>query len=160
MKFQFSMTRFGFVLGALVTGLAIAGEPSAPPCTSIVDKVARLACYDAANGVTIPQPSPAASGTSRAETATSSFGDNGNLRGTKKPILPKRLNATVLNAIPLGRGLFRLTLDNGQIWQTTESDWSVDFDSRIGVTITRMAFGNYLISRAGEARAVAVKRIE
>jgi hypothetical protein len=66
----------------------------------------------------------------------------------------------VVNAAPVGQGLYRLTLDNGQIWQTTQADWAVDFDSRSSVTISRMLLGNYLISRTGQARTVSVKRIQ
>ncbi len=170
----------------MLAGIATADELSARSCTSIADKMARLACYDAALGVnTVPTPHsatsaapPAASQTtaagqtapvaqtaaapasSVAKTPEDAFGDTGDLRGTPKPVLPKRLTATVVKAVPLGQGLYRLTLNNGQIWQTTHADWAVDFDSSSSVTISRMAFGNYLISRTGQAITVSVKRIQ
>jgi len=66
----------------------------------------------------------------------------------------------VLDAVPLGQGLYRLTLDNGQIWQTTQADWAVDFYPRNSVTISHMLFDSYLISRTGQGRSVSVKRIQ
>jgi hypothetical protein len=176
-----------FGLCLMLAGIATADELSARSCTSIADKMARLACYDAALGVnTVPAPQSATSDAPRvapktapaaqtapvtltapvtpppsvAKTPEDAFGDTGNLRGSQKPALPKRLTATVLNAVPLGQGLYRLTLDNGQIWQTTQADWAVDFDSSNSVTISRMLLGNYLISRTGQGRTVSVKRIQ
>lgn len=181
-----AMQGLWFGLCLMLAGIATADELSARSCTSIADKMARLACYDAALGVktvpaphsatsvaspVVPQTAPAgqtppaaqaaaAPASSVAKTPEDAFGDTGNLKGTPKPVLPKRLTATVLNAVAVGQGLYRLTLDNGQIWQTTQADWAVDFDSRNSVTISRMAFGNYLISRTGQNRTVSVKRIE
>jgi hypothetical protein len=166
----------------MLAGIATADELSARSCTSIADKMARLACYDAALGAnTAPVPHSATSDASPgapkaapvgsppavagsppadAKTPADAFGDTGNLKGSQKPVLPKRLTAMVVNAAPVGQGLYRLTLDNGQIWQTTQADWAVDFDSRSSVTISRMLLGNYLISRTGQARTVSVKRIQ
>jgi hypothetical protein len=170
-----------FGLCLMLAGIATADELSARSCTSIADKMARLACYDAALGVkTVPAPQSATSAASPvarqtapapqtaavapppsvAKTPEDAFGDTGNLKGSQKPALPKRLTATVLKAVPLGQGLYRLTLDNGQIWQTTQADWAVDFDSSNSVTISRMLLGNYLISRTGQGRTVSVKRIQ
>ena len=170
----------------MLAGIATADELSARSCTSIADKMARLACYDAAlrreygagstsrdircftgRAANRTRRANRARGairggacTSVAKTPEEAFGDTGNLKGTQKPVLPKRLTAMVVKAVPLGQGLYRLTLDNGQIWQTTQADWAVDFDSRNSVTISRMAFGNYLISRTGQNRTVSVKRIQ
>jgi len=164
-----------FGLCLMLAGIATADEQSARSCTSIADKVARLACYDAAFGAnTVPVPhsatsdaspgasktAPAGSSPAVAKTPEDAFGDTGNLKGSQKPEPPKRLTATVLKAVPVGQGLYRLSLDNGQIWQTTQADWAVDFDSRNSVTISRMAFGNYLISRTGQNRTVSVRRIQ
>lgn len=162
----------------MLAAVATADEQSARSCTSIADQAARLACYDAALGATtVPVPhsatsaaspgapqnapaAPAAPAASVVKTPQDAFGDTGNLKGTQKPVLPKRLTATVANAVPLGRGLYRLTLDNGQIWQTTQADPAVDFAARSDVTISRMLLGNYLIALTGEWRTVAVKRIQ
>jgi hypothetical protein len=121
-----------FVLCLMMAGSAMADEESARSCTGIADKMARLACYDAA------------------------FGDTGNLKAE----VSQRLTATVLSAVPLPQGLFRLTLDNGQIWETRQADWALDFKSSNSVTISRMMLGSYAISLAGQGRTVAVKRIQ
>jgi hypothetical protein len=70
------------------------------------------------------------------------------------------LTATVQNAVSVGQGLYRLTLDNAQIWQTTQADWALDFHPGTSVTISRMTFGNYLISLTGQGRTVSIKRIQ
>ena len=162
----------------MLAGIATADELSARSCTNIADKMARLACFDAAFAVnkaphsapsdaspgatqTAPAaPPPSVAKTSVAKTPEETFGDTGNLKGSQKPVLPKQLTATVVNAAPLGQGLYRLTLDNGQIWQTTQADGALDFDARNNVTISRMTFGNYLISRTGQGRTVSIKRIQ
>jgi hypothetical protein len=177
-KFSFTNPRFfmqGLWFGwfVMLVGIATADELSARSCTNIADKMARLACYDAAFAVnTAPhsatsvaspgaaQTPPAGPPPSVAKTPEATFGDTGDLKGSQKPVLPKRLTATVLNAAPLGQGLYRLTLDNGQIWQTTQADGALDFDARNSVTISRMMFGNYLISRTGQGRTVSIKRIQ
>jgi hypothetical protein len=157
----------------MLTGIATADELSARSCTGIADQMARLACYDRAFGVNpvprsaapdaatgLPQPASAAPPSTVPKRPEDSFGDTGNLRGSVKPVLPKRVTATVLNAVALGQGLYRLTLDNGQVWETTETDRAMDFYPSNRVTISRMAFGNYLVSLTGQGRTVAIKRIQ
>jgi hypothetical protein len=149
---------------------------AARTCVRITDTAARLACYDAAFAA---PPGPAAPTARTAPTAASapvappaptaspappaaSFGDNGQLhRQLKaKADLPKKLQLKVQKAVPLGRGLYRLTLDNGQIWETRQADWALEFKSNDMVTITRMVFDTYQISLAGQGLSVGVKRIE
>ena len=175
-KFSFTNPRF-FMQGSwfgwcvMLAGIATADELSARSCTKIADKMERLACYDAALVNTAPHSSeaspgatqttaPAARPPSVAKAPQAAFGDTGSLKGSQKPVLPKQLTATVLDAVPLGQGLYRLTLDNGQIWQTTQADWALDFDTRNSVTISRMTFGNYLIAHTGQGRTVSAKRIQ
>ena len=159
-----------------LAGTGFADEQSARSCTRISDKAARLACYDAAMGGAAetkparpPAPdAPVAASQSAAapspppvvKTGVDAFGDTGNLRGTRKPVLPKRIVATITHAVPLGHGLYEITLDNGQVWRTTEADWVMDFDSGGSVTISRMMIGNYLISQTGQGRTVSVKRVQ
>jgi hypothetical protein len=74
--------------------------------------------------------------------------------------LPKNVSATVTNAVALPQGRYRLTLDNGQIWETHDADWSLAFKSSDAVTITRMAMGGYQLSMTGRGPSVGVKRIK
>lgn len=178
-KFGFKSARsfmrgLWFGLCVMMAGTATADEISARSCTSIADKTARLACYDAALGVN-PGPNstkseapprspqttlPPHSAVVEKKLPEDAFGDTGNLRGSEKPALPKRLTATVLSAVSLGQGLYRITLDNGQIWQTTQADGALDFHPSNSITISRMMLGNYLISLTGQGRTVSIKRIQ
>lgn len=53
-----------------------------------------------------------------------------------------------------------ITLENGQIWETREADWTLEFKSSDTVTISRMVFGSYQVSLPGKGRSVGVKRIQ
>ncbi len=96
------------------------------------------------------------------KTPEDAFGDTGNSKAAvnQKPTPLKRLNARVLSVSPFRQGLFRLSLDNGQIWETTQADSAVDFKPSNSITIIRMTLGNYLISLTDQARTVSVKRIQ
>src|SRR5450755_4729153 len=88
------------------------------------------ACYDAAFVVT---PPPVAA----------QFGDNEHLQKQRAPKveLPKSLELTVKSVQPLLQGLYRLTLENGQIWETRQAEWSLVFKASDVVTISRLPLG-------------------
>ena len=152
---------------------------AARACVQLAGTAARLACYDAAFAAqpgSPANPAPSASTASPAATAppiasastaasaspAASFGDNGQLQQQlkAKAKLPKELQFKVQTAVPIGRGLYRLTLENGQIWETRQADWALEFKSSDTVTISRMVFDTYQISLAGQGRSVGVKRIK
>jgi hypothetical protein len=152
------------VVCSIASKFAFSNE-SAASCASIADNMERLACYDtffrkgSAEQPTPPAPAKAqtpAQSTNAAPPATE-FGGEFRKQHTDGP---KRLNAVVTGVTPLGRGLYRLSLDNGQVWDTTEADWALEFHASNSVTISRMMLGNYLISRAGEGRSIPVKRVQ
>jgi hypothetical protein len=163
------------LLGAL-GGELRAGDPSgAQACVRIADNTARLACYDAvfagavhtgaagtqaAHTGAMPAGAPAA-GSAAAGKPAPEFGDRGQLRGEPqaRKALPKRVNFKVEKAESLAGGLYRLTMDNGQIWVTKEADWVLDFKKGDEVTIQRMMLGGYRVSHAGQTRNVTVARI-
>ena len=122
---------------------------AARACVGIAQNPARLECYDKAFGVSAPNPE-------------AQFGDTGQLQ--PKPALtenlPKSVTAAVRSAQPLAQGLYRLSLDNGQVWQTLEADWALHFQSSDSVTISRLPLGGYQISMAGSGRSVGAKRIQ
>jgi hypothetical protein len=134
---------------------------AARACVQLTGTAARLACYDAAFAA---QPGPPANPAPSASTASpaASFGDNGQLQQQlkAKAKLPKELQFKVQTAVPIGQGLYRLTLENGQIWETRQADWALEFKSSDTVTISRMVFDTYQISLAGQGRSVGVKRIK
>jgi hypothetical protein len=136
---------------------------AARACSRIDDDAARLSCYDAALGRTNaaavaakPQPAPPAKAVS-AE-AVKKFGDNGQFHTEAKPSLPKNLTAQVRQVTQLNAGLYRLILDNGQVWDTTEADSALAFNTNDAVTISRLLLGGYEISLAGHTTSVRATR--
>jgi hypothetical protein len=137
-----------FIVLALSTARA-EDLPAARACAAVTDPTARLACFDAAFAV---KPLPPAA----------QFGDNAQLQQQRAPKtdVPKTLDLTITKAQPLGHGLYRLTLDNGQVWQTKESDWAMEFKTTDVITISRLPLGGYVISPVGERRTVSAKRVQ
>ncbi len=143
-------------------------------CASVSDPTARLACYDAASGRATTSPSlPAASTKSSLPSSTEGpprvssvspsdarFGDNGQLRGEAEArrSAPSELQAYVKRVASLPNGRYLLTLDNDQVWQTTEADWAVEFNAEDAVTISRLPLGGYRIALSGKNRTLGVKR--
>ena len=74
--------------------------------------------------------------------------------------LPKTLTAQVQQVTSLPYGLYQLTLDNGQVWRTTQADTALAFKANDKVTISRGVLGSYYISLAGHATSVSVKRVQ
>jgi hypothetical protein len=131
---------------------------AAQACTRVADDAARLSCYDAALGVAKP---PAAQQSDVDKTdVQAKFGDNSRLHHEAKPELPKTLTVQVQEVASLPGGRYRLTLDNGQVWRTTQADWAVTFKADDRVTISRMVLGNYEISLAGHNASVGATRIK
>jgi hypothetical protein len=92
--------------------------------------------------------------------AEAKFGDNGRLHPDSKTELPKNLTVQVQQVTSLPSGRYRLTLDNGQIWRTTQADWALEFKANDTVTISRMVLGGYEISLAGHNASVSATRIK
>lgn len=131
---------------------------AARACTRLVEDAARLACYDAAIGVPKAQtgrPSGAVKTDSPAK-----FGDDGRLRTEAKIDLPKSLSAQVQQVTPLANGRYRLTLDNGQVWVSTEADSALTFKVNDRVTISRMLWDRYAISWTGHTTNVSATRVK
>ncbi len=139
---------------------------AARACPGIADAADRLACYDAAFAAAqapvaphAPVAAPAASDSPAAQ-----FGYDGQLppelQRKARANLPRKLQFKVQSVAPVGQGRYRLTMDNGQIWETRQADWALEFKSSDTVTISRMVFDAYQISLAGQGRSVGVKRIQ
>jgi hypothetical protein len=130
-------------------------QAAARACAGIADSAERLACYDAAFA-TVHAPATGS------DPSAAQFGYDGQMPLQHKPKadLPKKLQFKVQSVAPVGQGRYRLTLDNGQIWETRQADWALEFKSSDTVTISRMVFDTYQISLAGQGRSVGVKRIQ
>jgi len=131
---------------------------AARACTRWGDDVSRLSCYDAAFGVA-KSPAAQQSGVGKTD-AQEKFGDNGRLHPEAKAELPKSLTVQVQQVTSLPTGRYRLTLDNGQVWRTTQADWALEFKANDTVTISRMVLGGYEISLAGHNASVSATRIK
>jgi hypothetical protein len=169
----------------LLTGYVGAQPADAAPtdaagaCTRIAVDAARLACYDAAFGrvasdattpehplaspaapasITVPHPVSGAA----SPDALGKFGDYGQLAQDRKAQseVPKSVTAQITQLSSLPNGLFRLTLDNQQRWQTTQADWALNFKAGDRVLITRLPLGGYQVSVAGNNRSVGAKRTQ
>jgi hypothetical protein len=150
---------------------------AAQACTRLTDGAARLACYDAAFGMA---KSPGAPQTSVAQQspvqqapgaqqppvqkpdALARFGDTGQLHPERKSMadLPKNVTAQVQQVTPLAKSLYQVTLDNGQVWQTTQADWAIAFRAGDRITISRLPLGGYQISMAGNSPSIGATRIK
>lgn len=131
-------------------------------CTRLSDDAARVSCYDAAMGIVKSAPSAAkASSTSPAEALTpppAQFGDDGRLHTKAETPLPKALSAQVREVAALPAGLYRLTLDNGQVWDTTQADSALVFNANDAITVSRGWLGGYQISLTGHTTSVSAAR--
>jgi hypothetical protein len=174
-----SRTRLGLLFPLLIARVAQpAGVPetnSPQACTRIVADASRLACYDAAFGVTpsarMAPPSAPAAPPARVQPPAAAaapnqdaekFGDYGQLARDRlvKSSVPDRVSGRITQLSVLPDGMYRLTLDNAQTWQTTQSDWALSFKAGDQVQITKMRFGGYQVSVTGNNRSVGAKRTQ
>jgi hypothetical protein len=131
---------------------------AAQACTRLGDDASRLSCYDAAFGVSKP---PAAEHTGVAKTEPlARFGDSGALHPNSQTDLPKSITVHIQQATPLAYGLYRLTLENGQVWRTSQGDSALEFKANDMVTISRRVMGGYEVSLTGRNASVNATRIK
>ena len=166
---------------AMTLASSASGAPSrpakgAPPspivdaltaCRSIADNAARLACYDQASarfteavgrGDVIVMDQQEVKQTRRS------------LFGFSLPRLPlfrgdsgsdsDELNATVEVASPLGYDKYRMRIEDGAVWETTEGPSTMDAPhAGSEVVIKRGPLGSYMMRIDGQ-RAVRAKRVQ
>ena len=131
---------------------------AAQACTRLVEDASRLSCYDAAFGVSKP-PTAGQPGVGKPE-PLARFGDNGALHPESRTELPKSMTVHVQQVTPLPYGLYRLTLENGQVWRTTRGDSALEFKANDTVTISRRVMGGYEVSLTGRNASVDATRIK
>jgi hypothetical protein len=155
---------FGLALIFALGGAQGQDLKAAQACTRLSDEAARLSCYDAAMGRAkaaasdAAKPQPSAPPKAARSDAQAGFGDDGRLQTQPKPHVPKTLTAQVQAVVPLAPGLYRLRLDNGQVWDTTQEDSSLTFKANDAVTISRLILGGYQISLSGHTTSVSATR--
>jgi hypothetical protein len=131
---------------------------AAQACTRLGDDVSRLSCYDAAFGVS--KSATAQQSSVGTKEPLAKFGDNGGLHPDPQADLPKRMTAQVQQVTALAYGLYRLTLDNGQVWRTTQADSALEFKANDKLVLSRRVLGGYEISLAGRDASVNATRIK
>ncbi len=168
------------VLAALVLAAPAVARDKAPPpppqafqelvkCREITDPAARLACYDA-QAAKLEQATAAGDVviSDRASIREArrglfgfklpSFGIFGNGDDDKDEI--KSIDGVVASARTFGYGSWRITLEDGSVWEQTDDERPV-FDPAKGdkVKISRGALGTFRMNIAGQ-RAIKVRRVE
>jgi len=163
---------------------AIAQQPDAiDTCAQVKDPTARLACFDRATAArhatqpTLPAP-PAVGGTSPAAAAATSsappaapsaadkdvgldaraLSKERKARGEPKPPPPAPIVATLVRVIPRQPQINAFELDNGQIWEQTES-MDVRAQPQEQVTIKRGIMNAFFLKTA-DGVVVRVHRVK
>ncbi len=168
----------GAVAVALIASGAQAQRKAPPPqsplvnslaaCRTQKDDAARLRCYDAA----------AAALTDAAAAGNVVVVDQQDLRKARRSLfgfslpklpffggdrsaddVPDELTAKVTDARGIGYGKYRIRLEDGALWETTESSSAIR-DPRSGdtVVIKRGTLGSYMMRIAGQ-RGLRAKRV-
>ncbi len=172
---------------ALACGTALAADPTldvAKRCVQVKDSLERLVCFDrafagvsaapaapaapAARAVPAPAPAavaPAAVAPPAVAAAPREMGDEQIKRSTKereKEAGPTSLTANVSALKETRRDVFRISLDNGQVWQ--QMDMETLFHIEVGdtVQIDKGALGGYRMARVSGSRSgwVRVNRVK
>jgi hypothetical protein len=161
---------------------------AAAECAAVDDDARRLSCYDAlfraGAGGTAPavaaSPKPAAAAVPTAAAAVNAtpapssapaavdpaveFGLTGQqIERRKAPETrerpPESIQARVDQAEQDRYGLWRLTLDNGQVWVQTEAALGARFQSGTVVEIRRGTLGSYVLEMPGRP-VIRVRRLQ
>lgn len=155
----------------LAAGPVLAADNSldaARRCAQMQDSLQRLVCYDRIFAVpATPAPAPAVLPAPPAVAAAAP--DAGSFGGEqlKRSVEERRSDqgkesqrATVAALREVRPGVWRITLDNDQIWQQTESDRQFFIESGDAVVIERGLLGSYHLEQEGGSRRVRVSRIK
>lgn len=141
-------------------------------CKSVADSAARLTCYDlAVDNLTKATASGEAVVIDKVQVRKARRG----LFGFSLPQLDflaprnksatdakdeQSLTSTVASARAFGYGMWRIKIDDGAVWETTEADNGfTDPKPGADVLIEKGAFGSYFI-KVGRGQRVKAKRIE
>lgn len=134
-------------------------------CESVVNTEAQLACFltetaklravETSSGpaaVVVPQKQPVA------ETQPVAKADS---KKSKKAKTPKKRTVAIRSAVKHGgRGYYRFTLENGEVWQQTQPERVRLGDAKPDqLTIKKGAFGSYLATVNGKGRSIRVRQV-
>lgn len=156
----------------LVGSAALAAEgtlESAQRCAQVQDSLQRLVCYDR---VFPPGQAPVATAPARQPAPTvappapaADFGAD-SVRRTEQERqaedAPRALSAAVTSVRQTRPNVYRVTLDNGQVWDQMDMDSTFSVDEGDTVRIERGRMGGYRMSRTsrGGSGWVRVNRLK
>jgi hypothetical protein len=173
-------------MGCIGSSLSLA--QSTTDCSSVVNDAARLKCYDEQaarqkrqvappSGATAATPTPAkptppsvrSTPPAHAESAPASPNDFGlepdairkkqAAANPDAPQAPEQLVARVKTVATKSRGTYRITLEDGQVWEETQHTGGLPPEIGETVTIRRGMLGSYFLSRSF-GLALRVKRVD
>jgi hypothetical protein len=139
---------------------------SARRCVQVKDSLERLVCFDRAFAVTAAQAGqsapaaaarvPVAAAPAVAPLPVASLGDESvkrKSRNSAEPEAPTSLTAKVIALKETRKNVFRVTLDNGQVWQ--QMDMESLFTVALGdtVQIDKGRLGGYRMARVSNGRS-------
>jgi hypothetical protein len=161
------MRRLAIAIAAVLAGgSAVAADAleSAQACARVQDSLQRLVCYDRL----FPPGQPAvgvASAPAPASTGIDEFGADGIKRSDserKADSAPRSMTAAVTEARESRPNVFRVTLDNGQVWQQMDMDSLFTVRAGDTVQIERGRLGGYRMARTGRGGSnwVRVNRVK
>ena len=161
------------VIFAAMAGIAVAAEPTleaARRCSTVTDIIARVTCYDRVFGtaasapVVAPAPTsaPASAGAAVAGTTVAAAIGDENLKKSSAEravtATPAAAEAKITEVREMSANTLRISLDNGQVWQTQEGQsW---FKVEVGDTlrIDRRSMGGYVLARVVDGKPGNVVR--
>jgi hypothetical protein len=159
------------MLHAGVTLAADATLDAVRRCAQVADSLQRLVCFDRAIApaatapvAAAPAAAPAAATPLPANQATPpapALGDESVRRKVRARAesAPTRLTAAVSAMKELRPGVFRLTLDNGQVWEQAEAESLFSVKVGDSVQIDKGKLGGYQMARVSNGRSGWVRVI-
>jgi hypothetical protein len=138
--------------------LAQAGDATTHACARVVEPVDRLACYDAAFGAPVPDPVVVE------RRAVEEFGLSDSEKRERDPMKataavdPKRIEAKVTKLAYGANGERIVSLDNGQVWVTTETSMRGNVKVGDAVAVRKAALGTHMLVTAARV-PLRVKRV-
>ena len=153
---------FQAVAAAPVAPVTTLPPASAAPAATAAAVAKPTAAVPAMAAPAAAAPAVAASAAAPAAVAAPALGDESlkKVQKEKATAAPSHLEARVTALRQMRPELFRLTLDNGQVWQ--QQDVSTMFHVEVGdsVRIEKGSMGSYRMAKAGGSGWVRVNRTE
>ena len=134
---------------AALCAVAQAAPQQSHACAGVIEAQARLACYDEAFPPVPGAKSDGADMEARRRQAVEEFGFSKHQLDERDPdrVLadPGRIQAKVASVTERSSGQRLVTLDSGQAWLLTETNWRGRLAAGDSVTVRQAALGTYML---------------